>query len=152
MKQKKSVYLYQDGEYIGFFQSMTEASKYTKEGANVILDVVKGKRKLTRKGYHYSETKLTQEEMDALPKRKVLQEKTIQPRYNNECKQLINGYDYEVACADHKVTYQARSKEQRIKQFKFFIYQKLEKHWDSIPKAMVNLEKIYINEFLDSVS
>ena len=151
MKPRKSVYVYKDNEYIGLFNSLQEAGKFTKECGNVIGDVLEGKRKLTRKGYHYSQTKLTEEEINALPRKKVL-EKESKPRHNKECKEIINGYDYEVDCANHKVTYQPRSKEERIKQFKFFIYQKLQTHWDSIPKAAVNLERIYIQEFLDSLS
>ena len=150
MKEKRQVYVYQDGEYVGFFASMSEASKYTRDNTNAILDVVQGKRKTTRKGYHYSQTKLTQEQMDALPKKKVIK-KEYKPRFNSECKQISNGFEYEVTCSDHQVTYQARSKEQRKKDFKYFLYQKLYSHWLTVPKAVANLEKTYIQEFLDSL-
>lgn len=153
MKEKRPVYVYKDNEYIGHFASMTEASKYTKECGNVIGDVLEGKRKLTRKGFHYTEKELTQEEINKLPKRKELKkDKEYTPRYNSECKQISNGFEYSVSCADHRVTYQARSKEERIKQFKYFLFNKLYTHWLTVPKAQVNLEKVYINEFLDSLS
>lgn len=153
MKPKKSVYLYQDQEFLGFFQSITEASKYTKESPNVILDVLEGKRQITRKGFHYSTKELTEEERNKLPIKKILKkDKEYKPRYNAECKEISNGFEYEVSCADHNVTYQARNKEERIKQFKYFLYSKLHSHWLTVPKQISNLEKIYINEFLESLS
>ena len=83
----------------------------------------------------------------------TIKEKEIKEgkRFNEDCKKLFNGFDYEVPCSNHQVTYQARSKEQRIKDFKYFLYQKLYTHWNSIPKAAVNLEKIFIDEFLSSI-
>ncbi len=123
MRPKRPVHVYNENQYLGHFESLADASRYTKDTPNAILDVIQGKRKLTRKGYHYTQTKLTEEEINDI--------QTV----NNE-----------------QLTYQARSKEQRIKDFKFFLYQKLYTHWQKLPKAAVNLERTYIQEFLDSIS
>ena len=122
MRVKRPVHAYKENQYLGHFESLADASRYTKDTPNAILDVIQGKRKLTRKGYHYTQTKLTEEEINDI--------QTV----NNE-----------------QLTYQPRSKEERIKQFKFFLYQKLDSHWQKLPKQMVNLEKIFIDEFLDSI-
>lgn len=149
MKPKRPCYAYKNNELVGFFNSLGEASDKTKENVTTIRNILEGKQEISRKGYVYTDEPLTEEEMQSMPtKKEIKQEK----RFNQDCKQIIGNYDYEVPCANHQVTYQARSKEQRIKQFKFFLYQKLQMHWQMIPKAAVNLEKVYINEFLDSLS
>lgn len=122
MKEKRPVHAYKENQYLGHFESLADASRYTKDSPNAILDVIQGKRKLTRKGYHYSQTKLTEEEINDI--------------------QTVN---------NKQLTYQARSKEQRIKDFKFFLYNKLNTHWQTISKPMANLERIYIEEFLESI-
>lgn len=148
MKPKRPCYAYKNHELVGFFNSLGEASDKTKENVTTIRNILEGKQEISRRGYVYTDEPLTEEEMQSMPtKKEIKQEK----RFNNDCKQLFNGYDYEVPCNNHQVTYQARSKEQRIKDFKFFLYQKLQMHWDMIPKAQTNLEKVYINEFLNSI-
>lgn len=122
MRPKKPVHVYKENQYLGHFESLADASRYTKDTPNAILDVIQGKRKLTRKGYHYNQTKLTEEEINNI--------QTV----NNE-----------------QLTFQARNKEQRIKDFKYFLYRKLDKRWQTIPKQMANLEKQYIQEFLDTI-
>lgn len=151
MKPKRACYAYKNHELVGFFNSINEASDKTKENTATIRNILEGKQQITRKGYVYTDEPLTEEEIQSMP---TIKEKEIKEgkRFNKDCKKLFNGFDYEVPCNNHQVTYQARSKEQRIKDFKFFLYQKLYTHWNSIPKAAVNLEKVYINEFLDSLS
>lgn len=145
MRPKRPVNVYRNHEFIGHFNSINEASDKTKENSATIRNILEGKQQITRKGYVYTDEPLTEEEIQSMPIKEG-------KRFNNDCKKLFNGFDYEVPCSNHQVTYQARSKEQRIKDFKYFIYQKLYTHWNSIPKAAVNLERIYIDEFLDSLS
>lgn len=149
MRPKRPVNVYRNHEFIGHFNSINEASDKTKENTATIRNILEGKQQISRRGYVYTDEPLTDEEIQSMPTKKEIKEGK---RFNNDCKKLFNGFDYEVPCSDHQVTYQARNKQERIKQFKFFIYQKLQRHWDSIPKAAVNLEKVYINEFLDSLS
>lgn len=150
MRPKRACYAYKNHELVGFFNSINEASDKTKENTATIRNILEGKQQITRKGYVYTDEPLTEEEIQSMPT--IKEKKTKEgKRFNNDCKKLFNGFDYEVPCNNHQVTYQARSKEQRIKDFKFFLYQKLYTHWNSIPKAQVNLEKIFIDEFLDSI-
>jgi hypothetical protein len=148
MKPKRAVNVYRNHEFIGHFNSINEASDQTKENATTIRNILEGKQEISRRGYVYTDEPLTEEEMQSMPTQKETKQKK---RFNNDCKQIIGNYDYEVPCANHQVTYQARSKEQRIKDFKFFLYKKLDMHWQMIPKAAVNLEKVFINDFLDSI-
>lgn len=150
MRPKRPVNVYRNHEFIGHFNSINEASDKTKENAATIRNILEGRQQITRKGYVFTDEPLTDEEIQSMPT--IKEKKTKEgKRFNKDCKKLFNGFDYEVPCNNHQVTYQARSKEQRIKDFKFFLYQKLYTHWNSIPKAAVNLERIYINEFLDSI-
>ena len=151
MRPKRPVNVYRNHEFIGHFNSINEASDKTKENSATIRNILEGKQQITRKGYVYTDEPLTDEEIQSMPTKKEKETKEGK-RFNNDCKKLFNGFDYEVPCSNHQVTYQARSKEQRIKDFKYFLYQKLYTHWLTIPKAAVNLERIYIQEFLDSVS
>lgn len=151
MRPKRACYAYKNHELVGFFNSINEASDKTKENTATIRNILEGKQEITRRGYVYTDEPLSEQEMQSMP---TIKEKVIkqEKRFNKDCKKLFNGFDYEVPCSNHQVTYLARSKEQRIKDFKYFLYQKLYTHWNSIPKAAVNLEKVYINEFLDSLS
>ena len=150
MRPKRPVNVYRNHEFIGHFNSINEASDKTKENTATIRNILEGKQQITRKGYVFTDEPLTEEEIQSMPT--IKEKKTKEgKRFNKDCKKLFNGFDYEVPCNNHQVTFQARSKEQRIKDFKYFLYQKLYTHWNSIPKAAVNLERIYINEFLDSI-
>ena len=144
MRPKRQVNVYRNHEFIGHFNSINEASDKTKENTATIRNILEGKQQITRKGYVYTDEPLTDEEIQSMPTIKEKETKQ-EKRFNEDCKKLFNGFDYEVPCSNHQVTYQARSKEQRIKDFKYFLYQKLYTHWNSIPKAAVNLEKIFID-------
>ena len=150
MKPKRACYAYKNHELVGFFNSINEASDKTKENTATIRNILEGKQQISRRGYVYTDEPLTEEEIQSMPTKK---EKEIKEgkRFNNDCKKLFNGFDYEVPCSDHQVTYQARSKEQRIKDFKYFLYKKLYTHWLTVPKAVKNLEIVYIDEFLSSI-
>lgn len=148
MKPKRACYAYKNNELVGFFNSLLEASQKTKDNVTTIRNILEGRQQITRKGYVYTDEPLTEEEMQSMPTPKETKQ---EKRFNGDCKKLFNGFDYEVPCSNHQVTYQARSKEQRIKDFKYFLYQKLDMHWQMIPKAAVNLEKIFIDEFLSSI-
>lgn len=151
MRPKRACYAYKNHELVGFFNSLLEASQKTKDNVTTIRNILEGKQEISRKGYVYTDEPLTEEEIQSMPTKKEKETKQGK-RFNKDCKKLFNGFDYEVPCSNHQVTYQARSKEQRIKDFKYFLYQKLDMHWQLIPKAAVNLERIYIQEFLDSLS
>lgn len=149
MKPKRACYAYKNYELVGFFNSLGEASQKTKDNVTTVRNILEGKQEISRRGFVYTDEPLTEEEIQSMP---TIKQKTIKQRFNGDCKKIIGNYDYEVPCTNHMVTYQARSKEQRIKDFKFFLYQKLDMHWQQIPKAAKNLEIVYINEFLDSLS
>ena len=67
MRAKKTTYLYKDREYIGTFPSATQAAQHAGETTMVARNVLSKRCKITRKGYHYSYTPLSQEEIDNLP-------------------------------------------------------------------------------------
>ena len=67
------------------------------------------------------------------------------------CRQIVESQEYEVACKDGKVTYQASKKQERIDNFKQFLFNNFKKRWMLIPKKQATLEKTFIREFLDSI-
>ena len=67
------------------------------------------------------------------------------------CRQIVEAQEYEVNCNDGKVTFQAAKKQERIDNFRQFLFTKFRERWMIIPQAQATLEKIYIREFLDSI-
>ena len=61
------------------------------------------------------------------------------------------GQAYEVNFKDKLVTYQPRSKEARIREFKQFLESKFSKRWMEQPHKVTVLEKQYLKEFFDSL-
>ena len=63
----------------------------------------------------------------------------------------IEGQAYEVNYKDKLVTYQPRSKEARIREFKRFLESKFRKRWMEQPHKVTVLEKQFINEFFNKI-
>lgn len=61
------------------------------------------------------------------------------------------GQEYEVNYKDKLVTYQPRSKEARIREFKQFLENKFSKRWMEQPHKVTVLEKEYIREFFNTI-
>ena len=61
------------------------------------------------------------------------------------------GQEYEVNYKDKLVTYQPRSKEARIREFKQFLENKFSKRWMEQPHNVTVLEKEYIREFFNTI-
>ena len=61
------------------------------------------------------------------------------------------GQEYEVNYKDKLVTFQARSKAERIADFKKFLSSKFSKRWMEQPHKVTVLEKEYIREFFNSI-
>lgn len=150
MKEKVPTYVYKNGEFIQLAQTITEASIIADVTTATVYQVLK-RKKPTKKGYFFSLTELTQEEMNNLPivERKPHRNDLI--KEGKGCKREINNLFYEVDCKKPLITYQAAAKKQRIEDLKLFIYKKLRDRWMIIPKQVAVLEKQYIKETLESL-
>ena len=67
------------------------------------------------------------------------------------CRQIVDEQEYEVSGADGNVTYQASKKQERIDNFKQFLFTKFRERWILIPKKQATLERTFIREFLNSI-
>ena len=63
----------------------------------------------------------------------------------------IGKQEYEVKYNDGRVTHQAAKKQERIENFKRFLFTKFRERWLLIPQAQATLERTFIREFLDSI-
>ena len=149
MKQKIPIYVYKNQEYIGKFNSMVEAANYCKLVPTQISKIAKGKQKCTKDGFYFSFNKLTEDEKSKLPiKTNKKQEYIINEE--RSCKQKAFKRVYEVSCANPQIMLLPSNKQERIEQFKTFLYKNLRDRWMYLPQNVVSLQKVYINEFLKS--
>lgn len=65
MREKRPVNVYKDGEYIKSFDMLCKAAAYTAKSVTCIRYVLE-KNKPTKDGWYFSDTKLTQQELDKI--------------------------------------------------------------------------------------
>ena len=109
-----------------------------------------GKQTCTRQGFSYSTKPLIEDEIEQLPCMDT-EQKGYKRIDGKSCRQIVEEQEYEVACKDGKVTYQASKKQERIDNFKQFLFTSFRERWMLIPKKQATLEKTFIREFLDSI-
>lgn len=146
------VYIYKNQELWCKASSIAEAAEKTSvtpaQVRNILYHI--GKQPCTRQGFAYSTKPLTEEEreqlscMDTDPKGYTRVD-------GRSCKKIVETQEYEVNCNDGKVTYQAAKKQERIDNFKQFLFTKFRERWLLIPQAEAVLERQFIREFLDSI-
>ena len=146
------IYIYKNQELWCKAASITEAADITSvtppQVRNILYHI--GKQTCTRQGFSYSTNPLTDDEREQLPC--IDTEKKGYTRIDGKsCRQIVEEQEYEVACKDGKVTYQASKKQERIDNFKQFLFTSFRERWMLIPKKQATLEKTFIREFLDSI-
>ena len=146
------IYIYKNQELWCKASSIAEAADKTSatpaQVRNILYHI--GKQPCTRQGFAYSTKPLTDDEIEKLPCMDT--DKKGYTRIDGKsCRQIVDEQEYEVNCKDGKVTYQASKKQERIDNFKQFLYTKFRERWMLIPKAQVTLERTFIREFLDSI-
>ena len=146
------IYIYKNQELWCKAASIAEAAEITSvtppQVRNILYHI--GKQNCTRQGFSYSTKPLTDEEIEQLTC--IKKEKKGYTRIDGKsCRQIVEEQEYEVACKDGKVTYQASKKQERIDNFKQFLFTSFRERWMLIPKKQATLEKTFIREFLDSI-
>ena len=146
------IYIYKNQEFLCKAASIAEAAEITSvtptQVRNILYHLVK--QPCTRQGFAYSTKPLTDEEREQLPCIDTDQ-KGYTRIDGKSCRQIVEEQEYEVSCANGKVTYQASKKQERIDNFKTFIYTIFRDRWMLIPKKQATLEKTFIREFFDSI-
>lgn len=146
------VYIYRNQEFWCKAASIAEAAQKTSVTPTQVRNILYhlGKQPCTRQGFVYSTKPLTDEEREQLPCMDI-DTKGYTRVDGRSCRQIVESQEYEVNCNDGKVTHQAAKKEERIDNFRQFLFTKFRERWLIIPQAQATLERQYIREFLDSI-
>lgn len=146
------VYIYKNREFCCKVASIAEAAEKTNVTPTQVRYILYhiGKQPCTRQGFAYSTKPLTDHEIEQLPCIDNDQ-KGYTKVDGKSCRQIVDAQKYEVSSADGNVTYQASKKQDRIDNFKQFLFASFRERWMLIPKAQATLEKTFIREFLDSI-
>lgn len=146
------VYIYKNQELWCKAASIAEAAGKTGVTPTQVRNILYhlGKQPCTRQGFAYSTKPLTDDEIEKLPCMDTDQ-KGYTRVDGKRCRQIVDEQEYEVSGADGNVTYQASKKQDRIDNFKQFLFTSLRERWMLIPKRQATLEKTFIREFLDSI-
>ena len=146
------VYIYKNKEFCCKASSITEAAEKTSVTPAQVRNILYhlGKQTCTRQGFAYSTKPLTDDEIEQLPCIDTDQ-KGYTRVDGRSCRQILDAQKYEVSGSDGNVTYQASKKQERIDNFKQFLYTKFRERWMLIPKKQVTLERTFIREFLESI-
>ena len=146
------IYIYKNQELWCKAASIAEAAEKTSvtppQVRNILYHI--GKQTCTRQGFSYSTKPLIEDEIEQLPCIDT-EQKGYTKVDGKRCRQIVEEQEYEVACKDGKVTYQASKKQERIDNFKQFLFNNFRERWMLIPKKQATLEKTFIREFLDSI-
>ena len=146
------IYIYKNQELWCKAASIAEAAEITSvtppQVRNILYHI--GKQTCTRQGFSYYTKPLTDDEIEQLHCIDT-EQKGYTKIDGKSCRQIVEAQEYEVACKDGKVTYQASKKQERIDNFKQFLFTSLRERWMLIPKKQATLEKTFIREFLDSI-
>lgn len=146
------VYIYKNRELWCKASSIAEAADKTSVTPAQVRNILYhlGKQPCTRQGFAYSTKPLTDDEIEQLPCIDTNQ-KGYTKVDGKRCRQIVDEQEYEVSGADGNVTYQASKKQERIDNFKQFLFTSLRERWMIIPKSQATLERTFIREFLDSI-
>ena len=146
------VYIYKNQELWCKASSIAEAADKTNVTPTQVRNILYhiGKQPCTRQGFAYSTKPLTDDEIEQLPCIDT-EQKGYTKVDGKSCRQIVDEQEYEVNCKDGKVTYQASKKQERIDNFKQFLFTSLRERWMLINKSQATLERTFIREFLDSI-
>lgn len=146
------IYIYKNKELWCKAASIAEAAEITSVTPTQVRNILYhiGKQTCTRQGFSYYTKPLKEDELEQLPCI-YTEQKGYTKVDGKRCRQIVDEQEYEVACKDGKVTYQASKKQERIDNFKQFLFNSFRERWMLIPKSQATLEKTFIREFLDSI-
>lgn len=146
------VYIYKNRELWCKASSIAEAADKTSVTPAQVRNILYhlGKQPCTRQGFAYSTKPLTDDEIEQLPFIDT-EQKGYTKVDGKRCRQIVDEQEYEVSGADGNVTYQASKKQERIDNFKQFLFTSLRERWMIIPKSQATLERTFIREFLESI-
>ena len=140
MKKKKKTYAYLNQEFKFVADSASEAARKSSVATSVVYQILKKQRLCTKQGWHFSDHELTDEEIEQLP---------IKDNHHQAEVKDARGCDKDKKdCQDMMLFDFPRSKEEKVDEFKTFIFTIFRERWMLIDKKVAQLEKAYIREAL----
>lgn len=139
MKGKKKTYAYLNQELKFITPTALEAARKASVATAVVYQILKQERICTKQGWHFSDHKLTDEEIEQLP---------IKCNHHQAEVKDARGCDKDKKdCQDMLFDF-PRSKEEKVDEFKSFLFTIFRERWMLIDKKVAQLEKEYIREAL----
>ena len=140
MKKKKKTYAYLNQEFKFVADSASEAARKASVATAVVYQILKQERICTKQGWHFSDHELTDEEIEQLP---------IKDNHHQAEVKDARGCDKDKNdCQDMMLFDFPRSKEEKVDEFKSFLFTIFRERWMLIDKKVAQLEKAYIREAL----
>ena len=137
MKEKKKTYAYLNQEFKFAANSASEAARKASVAMAVVYQILKQERICTKQGWHFSDHKLTDDEIEQLP-----------IKDNHQVNDARGCNKDKKDCQDMMLFDFPRSKEEKVDEFKTFLYTIFRERWMLIDKKVAQLEKAYIREAL----
>ena len=140
MKEKKKTYAYLNQEFKFAANSAAEAARKASVATAVVYQILKQERICTKQGWHFSNHELTDEEIEQLPIK--------DNHHQSEVKDARVCDKDKKDCQDMMLFDFPRSKEEKVDEFKSFLFTIFRERWMLIDKKVAQLEKEYIREAL----
>lgn len=140
MKEKKKTYAYLNQELKFITPTAAEAARKASVATAVVYQILKQERICTKQGWHFSDHELTDEEIEQLPIKDNHHQAEVKDargcnKDKNDCQDMML-FDF------------PRSKEEKVDEFKSFLFTIFRERWMLIDKRVAQLEKSYIKEAL----
>ena len=140
MKGKKKTYAYLNQELKFITPTALEAARKASVATAVVYQILTKQRLCTKQGWHFSDHELTDEEIEQLPIKDNHHQAEVKDargcnKDKNDCQDMML-FDF------------PRSKEEKVDEFKTFLYTIFRERWMLIDKKVAQLEKAYIREAL----
>ena len=139
MKGKKKTYAYLNQELKFITPTALEAARKASVATAVVYQILKQERICTKQGWHFSDHELTEEEIEQLPIKDNNHQVEVKDargcdKDKKDCQDML--FDF------------PRSKEEKVDEFKSFLFTIFRERWMLIDKKVAQLEKAYIREAL----
>lgn len=132
-KPKRTIYVYQDGDFLKKCESMHSASKMTRDTMGCIDNILKKSPHWSKRGYFYSYTELRSDQLPDFTEPKI----RIIPRDKD--------LDYDDDDDEFYITKSKRKVKENLRQF---INVHMQQHWMEVPKTVAQMERRYISALL----
>lgn len=139
MKGKKKTYAYLNQELKFITPTAAEAASKASVATAVVYQILSKQRLCTKQGWHFSDHELTDEEIEQLPIKDNHHQAEVKDargcdKDKKDCQDMMFGFP--------------RSKEEKVDEFKSFLFTIFRERWMLIDKKVAQLEMAYIREAL----